>query len=59
MNRSELTPKELCEKDEYGLYIHADNYQNTRANIIAFEKFEDREELNKIPMWVRRIFKAV
>lgn len=38
----------MLEKDEYGLYKNADNYQTIRDNIIAREKFIDREKLNKI-----------
>jgi len=54
-----MTEKNELEKDEYGLYIHAENYQIHRDNIIALEQFHDREKLHRIPKWIRIIFNAV
>jgi hypothetical protein len=49
----------MLEKDEYGLYKNAENYQTVRDNIIAHEQFIDREKLNKIPKFIRRCFNAL
>ena len=47
------------EQDEYGLYKDAPNYHSCRADAIAWEKFKDREKLNKIPKWIRKLYNAI
>lgn len=54
-----MTEKNMMEKDEYGLYIHAENYHKCRDNVIASEIFHDREKLKRIPKWIRVIFNAI
>lgn len=49
----------FAEKDEYGLYIHADNYQESRSAIIAMDKNHSEEKLNRIPLVIRWIFGAL
>lgn len=51
--------KDLLEKDDFGLYIYAPNYNDCRERIIAYEQFEDRLKLEKIPKWIRFLFGAL
>jgi len=54
-----LTTEEMFKKDEYGLYIHADNYGETRANIITSEKNYDKIKPHRLPKWIHKIFSTL
>jgi len=51
--------REHLKKDEYGFYIHADNYRQCFDNYTAWLKFQDKEKLERIPKWIRIIFNAI
>jgi hypothetical protein len=54
-----LTAKEMSEKDEFGLYVHASNYADARAQCIAAEINHSKMKLERIPKWIRIIFDAL
>jgi len=56
MNKKGLN---LNEKDKYGLYIHAENYQQVRDEIDGMHKYLIQKKLNRIPKWIRIMFNAI
>ena len=54
-----MSEKNLNEKDKYGLYIHAENYQQVRDEIDGLRGYLAQKNLDRIPKWIRKIFNAL